>query len=171
MSYGISDLVSTTKRVAKWGVISGSFTESDLMYYIEDAYGEVQLAYPDLTVYTFTIESTVSGSSVSPELDIVDKVLIGTKAGLNVWYAYGQELIGDSIMIRAGSISLDTSRSLRAHGINLDFLEKQYKDMVQNLNIHGKTSDSLTKGIRLDSYISYKGESGASDSLIDETVT
>jgi len=159
-----ADIVESVKRVVKWSTISGSFTEVDLLYYIEDAYARVQVDYPSITSYTFSIGATPAASTITPAPDIVDKVLLSTRAGFNVLHAYGVELIGDAVMIRAGSISLDTSKALRSHGVHLDRLAKDYDDLIDNLNINGKTSDTDSAGTRVDNYISTYSQIGNKDS-------
>ncbi len=167
MAITYSDIVESTKRVLNWSVISGSFTEIDILHYIEDGFANVQVNYPDVETYTFDIGATPALSTISPAPDLVDKVLLATKAAFKTLFAYGVELTGDAILIRAGSISVDTSKALGGHGVNLDVLAKEYDDLIMDLRIHGKTSDSLTRGVRIDNYITTEGDVGnkASDSL------
>ncbi len=162
-----SDIVESTKRVLNWSVISGTFTEVDLLHYISDSYANIQVNYPDITSYTFDIQATPAASTISPAPDLVDKVLLATKAAFKTLFAYGVELTGDAILIRAGSISVDTSKALGGHGINLDVLAKEYDDLIMDLRINGKSSDSVTRGVRIDAYISTTRDVGnkASDSL------
>lgn len=159
-----TDVVESVKRMTKWSVISGSFSEVDLMHYIQDGYVSVQVDYPDIVAYTFTISGTAAESSIAPAPDIVDKVLLATKGTILTLLAYGNEVAGDAILIRAGSISVDTSKSLAGFGFNLDRIENDYKDLVTNLRISGKTSDTTTKGIRVDNYIQRQGDIGNKDS-------
>ena len=164
MAITLVDIADRVKRIVKWSSISGTFTELDLAFYIEDAYGVVQLDYPDLDTYTFTIGSTISGSSISPAPDIVDKVLLATRAAFEVLFSYGVEIIGDAVLLRAGSIMLDTSKAIKGQGINLDTLNKDYKRLIDNLNINGKSSSSSDIGVRIDNFITRQGDIGNKDS-------
>jgi len=165
-TYTFSDIVESVKRIVKWSVISGSFTDADICYYVEDAYAQVQVDYTDMTAYTITIVTDSSDSIISPAPDVIDKMLLALKASFYIADAYYLETIGDAILIRAGSISLDTSKSLEAHGINLNYLKKQYDDLVMSLNINGKSSDSTSIGNRVDNYVTTTTDITTNDSLI-----
>ncbi len=158
-----SDIVESVKRTAKWSVISGSFVETDILNYIEDSSAYISVDYPDFTVFTFGISGTILASTITPDPDIIDKVLLAVKASELIVEAWGLEQIGDAVMIKTGAIVLDTTKSLRAHGINLDHLNNEYMKLTDNLNRNGKSTDTSSMGVRIDNFISKRSDIGNKD--------
>jgi hypothetical protein len=151
-----------TKRIVNANVLSDAgLTDTELLYYIDDALGYIPADYPEFTVFTINLIT----SGISPEPDVADKALMSIKAAQLVMFDLGMEIIGDAVMIKAGSITLDTSKSLRAHGLQLDKLIDMYKELTTNLNINGKSTESAILGTRVDNYIERDGDTKASDAL------
>ncbi len=158
----LSDLnfiVDRAKRLISKAVVSGTYTDTDMEYYVQDATGMIPLDYPSFSAYTVII-----GSGISPSPSITDFTLLSLKTAILAHNAHVIEMIGDAVAIKAGSISLDTSKSLRAKGMEADRLEKQYKQMIDNLLIN--LSGSSSSGYRLDVYKTIKDEEEDSESLI-----
>jgi hypothetical protein len=151
-----------TKRIVNASVLSDAgLTDTEILYYIDDSLGYIPADYPDFTV--FTIDLVASG--ITPEPDVADKALMSIKAAELIMFDLGMEVIGDAVMIKAGSITLDTSKSLKAHGIQMDRLQDMYEKLTTNLNINGKSTESAVLGTRIDSYIERDGDTKASDTL------
>jgi hypothetical protein len=156
------DIRDATKRIVNANVLSDAgLTDTELLYYLDDSLGYIQMDYPDFTVFTINLIT----SGITPEPDVIDKALMSIKAAQLISFDLGAERIGDAVMIRAGSITLDTSKSLRAHGIEFDRLDKMYDDLVQNLNMNGKSTETNVLGSRVDNYIQYDGDTKSSDAL------
>ncbi len=162
MAITLLNIRDATKRIVNANVLSDAgLTDTELLYYLDDSLGYIPTDYPGFTVFTINLIT----SGITPEPDVADKALMSIKAAQLVMFDLGMEIIGDAVMIKAGSITLDTSKSLRAHGLQLDRLLNMYKELATNLNINGKSTESVTLGTRVDNYIERSGDTKASDTL------
>lgn len=143
-------------------VVSGTATRSqvELFEYQKDALPEIQQDYPSFTTFS------ISGSSITPAPDIVDQRLIVLKVAENITLENYQENVGDAILIRQGSINLDTSKGTRYYADLLDRIKDRYDQLIMSLNMNGKSSTTTSIGLRIDNYSERKGETTASDSYL-----
>lgn len=161
MAETISTIRNRVKRLLSSRVASG-VSDNDIDFYVQDAVGMIELDYPAFTNYV-----VIAGTSIAPEPDHVDSVLIATKGASLVVNSLNQRAIGDAVLIRTGGITLDTSKSLRARGIEANRFERMYDGLLQSLIINGKGSSTTTYGYRIDNYIETNSQIGniSSDSL------
>ena len=160
MAETLATIVSRVQRMLHPAVASG-FAVSEIHGYCQDAVYDIELQYQDFANYTIT---TGSPGSISPTPDGVDALLIAVKAASNMVTALNQEAVGDAILIRTGGITLDTSRALRARGIEADRYEKWYQRLVTSLLKDGKSTSTSSIGHRIDNYIETDSQVGREDS-------
>ena len=160
MAETLTTIVSRVERMVTSGV-AANFTDTELQLFCEDAISEIELDYQDFANYVIT---TGDPGSISPTPDKIDALLISLRAVCNMVNALNQEAVGDAILIRTGGITLDTSRALRARGIEADRYEKWYRRLITNLLKDGKSSSTSSIGHRIDNYISVESEMCREDS-------
>ena len=160
MAETLATIVSRVERMLHPAVASG-FSTGEIQNYIQDGVYEIELDYQDFANYTITAGSP---GSISPTPDGVDALLIAVKAASNMVNALNQEAVGDAILIRTGGITLDTSRALRARGIEANRYENWYKKLVTSLLKDGKTTSTASIGHRIDNYIETSSQAGREDS-------
>lgn len=158
-----SALTSITKRMRRLlneTVVSGTFSQTDLEYYAQDALSFIPSDYTGFGSYTIVV-----GSGISSTPTDLDSVLISLKASAIAFNSIIIEGIADAIMVKAGSITLDTTKSLRSRGIQGNKFDSMYSNLVDSLLING--SDAVSNaGFRLDNYKKYNNETSDSESLI-----
>lgn len=157
----LNSAVAKIKRFVFKSVISGTYTDTELEYFVQDANDIVNMDLPDYGTYTVTV-----GSGIKPEPNNTDLTLLSMQAAILVYTSILQESVADAVMVKAGSIALDTSKSLKGASDALNSLKSRYTSMVDGILING-TSDS-TFGYRTDVYIEVQSDSGNenSESLI-----
>lgn len=160
MAETLATIVSRVERMLHPAVASG-FAQVEIQGYCADAVPEIELSYQDFANYVIT---TGSPGSISPTPDGIDALLIAVKAASNMVTALNQEAVGDAILIRTGGITLDTSRALRARGIEANRYSDWYKRLVTNLLKDGKSTSTTSIGHRIDSYIETTSQLGREDS-------
>jgi len=156
-----ANLIAITNRITRLisdTVVSGTFDSNELEYYAQDALPYIETDYPDFTSYTVVV-----GSGIAPAPTRRDASLISLKAAYLALQAVLQESLADAILVRAGIISLDTSKSLKDRTESVKMLNKQYQDLVDKLAIdYGNTSGSA--GARIDVSIEVDSDTGNEDS-------
>lgn len=157
----LNSAVAKIKRFVNKTVVSGTFTDTELEYYLQDANSIVDLDLPDYGTYTITV-----GSGIKPEPTDADLTLLSMQAAILVYTSIMQESVADAVMVKAGSIALDTSKSLKGLSEALNSLKARYSSTVDNILING--SATSTAGYRTDLYIETQADVGneSSDSLI-----
>lgn len=156
----LDTLVNRVKRVISPTVVSGTFTDTDIQYYIQDANELIGFDYSNFGTYVVTISD-----SIVPSPTATDSNLLTLKASELAYSAMIHESIADAVMVRAGSITLDTSKSLGAFTEALKNMRAQYKDTIDNLIINGDSATSAG-GYRLDNYKEKTTDETVSDSLL-----
>jgi len=156
----LTDLTSRVTRLLSDTIVSGTYTENELRYFVQDATAAVPFDYPDFTTYTVDVTT-----GITPSPTKADGYLLSLKAAVLAYFGICQELIGDAVAIRSGSISLDTSRSLRAKSLEFDRLENSYNKIIDNLLTNISGAD--TSGYRVDIYQTLDNEVSDSESLND----
>ena len=149
-----SDLIKIRDRIKRFlseTVVSGTYSDTELEYYAQDALPFIETDYSAFTTYVITI-----GTDVSPVPTNLHSVLISLKAASLAFNAVVLEGIADSIAVRAGSIALDTTKSLRSRGIEADRFDLLYKNMVDKLSID--LSGSSGSGYAINLYKEYDNE-------------
>jgi hypothetical protein len=116
----------------------------------------VDVDYPSFGTYTITV-----GSNFSPAPTDTDALLLSLKAASLAYTAIAVESIADAIMVKAGSISLDTSRSLKGHSEVMNKFNDAYKDLVDRLFIDANAAS--TSGFRLDTNLEVKSQENTED--------
>lgn len=141
-------IVKQIRRLVNDRVVSGTATRSDLEIpmYASDGLAEIEEDYPEFTSYV------ISGNGIAPSPDTIDKRLIALKAAQLITYEDWRENAGDAIAIQTGTIRLDTSKGTRFFKELYEALSNSYNNMVDNLNINGKTGTSIG-GTRVDNYV------------------
>lgn len=159
----VANMISQIRRLVNDPLVSGTAVRSDLEMaaYIEDSLGDIEIDYPDFTDFTMT-----SGTSISPTPDIVDKRLMVLKSVELVTYENMVEAAGDSILIQQGSIRLDTSKGTKTFQVVHERAARNYTNLINRLNMHGKSSVTTSIGSRVDNYVSRTTDSKAGDSLL-----
>jgi len=153
----LENIRERVKRLINQEVISGTHTNTDLEYYIQDANLMVDLDYPSFGSYAITI-----GSDISPSPSNTDAILLSLKAASLAYTAIAVASVADAIMVKAGSISLDTSRSLKGHSEIMNKFGGAYKDLIDRLFIDANAAS--TCGYRLDSYLEVESQENSEDS-------
>jgi len=150
----LTDLTDITDRITRFlsdTIVSGTYTETELRYFVQDATAAIPFDYSDFTDYTVII-----ASGITPSPAKADSYLLALKGAVLAYFGIAQEIIGDAVAIRSGSISLDTSKSLRAKSLEFDRLENNYNKIIDGLitNISGAN----TSGYRIGTYQSIEDE-------------
>lgn len=140
----LNSIVARIKRFLSNTVVSGTYSDTELEYYAQDALAFIEQDYPSFDTYTITITSGISPTPTS-----TDSVLISLKAASLAYDAVVLESLGDAIMVKAGAIQLDTTRSLRYKGLAGNNLALQYQKMIDSLNIN---EINTSGGTRIDNY-------------------
>jgi hypothetical protein len=130
-----------------------------LEYYAQDAI--ILIGYDYANFGSYIITPTIGFDTVPSELD---SMLISLKGAALANLALVQESIADAIMVRAGSISLDTTKALGAKGREANRLEAIYDKIINNLLLDVTGASNV--GYRVDNYISYINEQINSKSLL-----
>jgi hypothetical protein len=162
MAIDMSNVIGQVRRLV-FDRDSSNYTRTDaeMALYISDAVADIQLDYFEFDDYV------VSGTyGLTPVPDNIDARLMAIRAGLNITHEDIREAGGDAILIQTGDIKLDTSKSPPQLKTNLEFLEKEYNNMIISLNKDGKSNSSAGTGIRVDNYIESTKSRKSSDSYI-----
>lgn len=143
-------------------LVSGTAVRSDveLWEYAKDVLPDIETSFPSFTVFT------ISGSSITPTPDNIDLRLIALKTAQLITQEDWREAVGDSIAIKTGSISLDTTKGPRFFKDIHDSIKNEYDSMVSDLNINGKSSSTTSIGTRVDNYKTRTTDTKAGDSLL-----
>ena len=153
----LTNVVARIKRFISDTVVSGTYTDSELEFYAQDASIIIPVDYPDFTTYTVTVTS-----GINPTPTNFDNFLISLKAASLCFNATIQESIADAIMVRAGAISLDTSKSLDAKSKQGRNLEDFYNKIVENKIMDIGGANSI--GFRLNAYLEIANDENNADS-------
>jgi hypothetical protein len=155
----LNNIVSRIKRLLNTTVISGTYTDTDLEYYTQDAVSFVENDYDGFGDYEVII-----ASGIFPVPTDLDSVLLSLKGASLANISLIQGSIADAIMVKAGSITLDTTKALRQKGAEADRIEKMYQNIIDNLLMDVVGASSI--GSRIDNYISYSNEEKHAESLL-----
>lgn len=157
--YAISRQV---RRLVNDPVVSGTGLRSDLeiIAYVRDGLTEIEQDFSEFPVFN------ISGTSISPVPDDIDKRLLTLKAAELIIYEDFVAASGDAILIQTGSIKLDTSRSAKPLKDAFEALQDRYDKMITNLNMNGKSTGTGGVGARIDNYIVDKNSTKAGESLL-----
>ena len=147
----LTSIVSRIKRFISDTVVSGTYTDSELELYAQDATLIIPIDYPDFTSYTVVV-----ASGISPTPTNTHSILISLKAASMAYDATIQESISDAIMVKAGAIALDTSKSLSAKGLQGSKLQAQYEKMINSLIMDLSGANAI--GYRIDNFITVESE-------------
>jgi hypothetical protein len=156
----LDTLVGRVKRLISAAVVSGTYTDNDLTYYIQDANALIDMDYSEFGVYTVGVST-----GITPQPTATDSMLLSLKAAELAYTAILHESIADAVMVRAGSITLDTSKSLNALTEAINNMRLAYRNTIDALIING-SAGALTGGYRLDNYKERDTDTEVSDSLI-----
>ena len=150
------------RRLVNDPIVSGTGIRSDLeiISYVRDGLTEIEQDFSSFTVFN------ISGTSINPTPDSIDKRLLTLKAAELIIYEDVVAAAGDAILIQTGSIKLDTSRSAKPLKDALESLQNRYDKMITNLNINGKSTGTGGIGSRIDNFIVDKNSRKAGESLI-----
>ncbi len=150
------------RRLTNDPIISGTGIRSDLeiIEYVKDSLSEIEQDFSSFTVFS------ISGTSVSPVPDQIDKRLMALKTAELIVGQQWLESVGDAILIKTGSIALDTSKGTRFFKDVYEGIKDRYDKMITNLNINGKSTGTGGVGARIDNYIVDKNSTKAGESLI-----
>jgi len=150
------------RRLTNDPIISGSGIRSDLeiIEYCKDSLAEIEQDFNDFTVFS------ISGSLISPTPDQIDKRAIALKTAELIVYQQWLESTGDAILIKTGSIALDTSKGTRFFKDVYEGIKDRYDKMITNLNMNGKSTGTGGVGHRIDNFIVDKNSSKAGESLL-----
>lgn len=147
-SKNILGMVQSVRRISnRTDTAAANFlNENEVGLYLDDAAGDILIMYPDFT------EFTVSGNNISPVPDKIDERLLVWGAACLILMNDEAQNSGDAIFIKAGPISLDTSKSLRGFSETTKRMCSTFHNMIDNITINGKSGVGLG-GSRIDNYI------------------
>jgi len=150
-SANILGMVQSVRRITNRTDVTTDanfLSESEIGLYLDDAAGDIRLLYPDFD------EFSVSGVTMTPAPDQIDERLLVWGASCLILMDDDAQSSGDAIFIKAGPISLDTSKSLRGFSATTNRMCTTFKNMIDSVVINGKGTD-LTNiaGSRVDNYI------------------
>jgi len=150
------------RRLTNDPLVSGSGIRSDLeiIEYVKDSLTEIEQDFNDFTVFS------ISGSLISPVPDNIDQRLLALKTAELIVHQSWLESVGDAILIKTGSIALDTSKGTKFFKDVYDAIKDRYDKMITNLNMNGKSTGTGGIGSRIDNYIVDKNSSKAGESLL-----
>jgi hypothetical protein len=144
----LTNILNSVKRLLSKSIVSGTYADSELVEIVNEANTCIGIDWEGFGSYTIT------ASGIEPSVSGIDHILLALKTASLANLGLVQESVGDAILIRAGKITLDTSKSLRYKGIEADRLEKEYTRLITRLQITGNTgSGNSTLGYRIDNYI------------------
>ncbi len=157
--YAISRQV---RRLTNDPIISGTGIRSDLeiIEYVKDSLPEIEQDFSSFTAFS------ISGTSVSPVPDSIDKRLMALKTAELIVYQQWLESTGDAILIKTGSIALDTSKGTRFFKDVYEGIKDRYDKIITNLNMNGKSTGTGGVGHRIDNFIVDKNSRKAGESLL-----
>jgi len=157
--YNISRQV---RRLVNDKIISGTGVRSDIeiIQYTADSLTEIEQDFPEFPAFS------ISGTLISPVPDNIDKRLMALKTAELITYEDWRESAGDAILIKTGSIALDTSKGTRFFKDVYEGIKDRYDKMITNLNMNGKSTGTGGVGARIDNYIVDKNSSKAGESLL-----
>ena len=121
-------------------------SETDASLYISDASGDVLIKYPGFTDFT------VTGTDITPTPDSIDERLLSWGAACLLLIDEEVTASGDAIAIKAGPISLDTSKSVKGLSTSTERICSMLDSYIENLIINGKAGVSIG-GKRIDNFI------------------
>lgn len=155
-------IVATVRRMVNDPVISGSSIRNDyeMGLYLEDANDAV---FEDVDAFT---NFTITGTSITPDPDRVDKRLLALQSAKMITQEDYRESVGDSILLQTGCIKIDTTKGTKSFNDFYKELCLTYNNLVTELNINGKSSNTLSIGGRVDNYKQRTSDVRASDSLL-----
>ena len=150
------------RRLTNDPIVSGTGIKSDLeiIEYCKDSLPEIEQDFNDFTVFS------ISGSSINPTPDQIDKRAIALKTAELIVHQQWLESVGDAILIKTGSIALDTSKGTRFFKDVYEGIKDRYDKLITNLNINGKSTGTGGVGHRIDNFIVDKNSTKAGESLL-----
>ena len=150
------------RRLVNDPLVSGSGIRSDLeiIEYMKDGLTEIEQDFSDFPVFS------ISGTLISPIPDDIDKRLMTLKTAELIMYEDFVAASGDAILIKTGSIALDTSRAAKPLKDAFEALQNRYDKMITNLTMNGKSSGTTSVGSRIDNYIVDSNSTKTGESLI-----
>lgn len=146
----VDDMVLQVRRIINDPIDVSDNEDTDIIEFLKDATYEVRIDIP--TFKTFVI----SGSSITPEPDNIEATFLSYKASCLILRSDAIESAGDAILIRAGKISLDTSKSTKGIAQIANTVCETYNTMVDSFLINGVSGVSVSGGTRIDNY--YEGD-------------
>jgi len=156
------NIARQVRRLVKDPLISGTGVRSDIeiVQYVNDGLTEIEQDFSEFPVFS------ISGTLISPVPDSIDKRLMALKTAELITYEDWRESAGDAILIKTGSISLDTSKGTRFFKDVYEGIRDRYDKMTTNLNMNGKSTGTGGVGSRIDNYIVDKNSTKSGESLL-----
>ena len=154
----LNNIVARMKRFISDTVVSGTYNDSELEFYAQDATVMIPIDYPDFSTYVITV-----GTGIAPTPTTFDGFLISLKAASLAFNTTIIESIADAIMVKAGAITLDTSKSLDAKAEQGNKLEMVYNKIIENKIMDIAGANAI--GARCDIYLEIEDDQNNADSM------
>lgn len=156
---GIVEQVRRITNKSSTSTDSDFMSEADISVYLDDAARDIRILYPDFD------EFVVTGTNISPVPDRIDERVLALGAACLILLDEDVRSSGDAILIKAGSITLDTSKSVRGLSDSAQRICNTFHNMIDTLNVDGKAGVGFS-GTRVDNYKRVDSDTKDSGSLI-----